>query len=462
MSEFRWSRFFNSFPKNEVVAFYNALNMELFFLDEKSANTIINHFSSPNHPNINFRIDNNTSSKDVINHCINTKMLVPDNFDENSDLHEIRDQMFHDKFIGVMYMILTDGCNLKCSYCFEDTHLISGFSPSKMSTETSVKAIDTLSRINKMYPVGSKRELTIEFYGGEPLLNVPALQAATQRVQTLKQNKELPSNTELAMVTNATLVTDSVADFLHENEISVGVSIDGYEEVHNINRKDNKGKGSFAKTVHGYKQLVKKGVKCGVSCTLTPEVIQNFDKVLIFLERELGIKNGLTFNILHYTPNVKVSSSYYENAANCIIKAFPHFRDVQIWEDRMMRKTESFVKKQIMYSDCAAIGHQLVISPDGKIGVCQDFIKPRRYFENSVYVDEFDPYKDKTFKEWQKRSPLFMEKCIDCEALAICGGGCPASADAIYGSMWEIDQRNCPHSKNSLEWLIWDVYNKSN
>ena len=53
-----------------------------------------------------------------------------------------------------------------------------------------------------------------------------------------------------------------------------------------------------------------------------------------------------------------------------------------------------------------------------------------------------------------------MPQCLDCEATTICGGGCPASAEARYGSMWEVDRRICPHSKKALEWLIWDQHSQ--
>ena len=55
-----------------------------------------------------------------------------------------------------------------------------------------------------------------------------------------------------------------------------------------------------------------------------------------------------------------------------------------------------------------------------------------------------------------------MEQCYDCEAIALCGGGCPASAELRTGSRWNIDDRICPHSKLSLEWLIWDTYKNMN
>jgi len=62
------------------------------------------------------------------------------------------------------------------------------------------------------------------------------------------------------------------------------------------------------------------------------------------------------------------------------------------------------------------------------------------------------------FDEWKKRSPLFMEECFNCEAVAICGGGCPASVELKTGNRWDVDKRICPHSKKTLHWLISESF----
>ena len=113
-----------------------------------------------------------------------------------------------------------------------------------------------------------------------------------------------------------------------------------------------------------------------------------------------------------------------------------------------------------MFADCGVVGNQIVIAPDGKIGVCQDFVKPRTYFDGSVFDGDYDPFERGLFDGWRKRSPLFMDQCIDCNAVAICGGGCPASVELKTGNRWNVDERICQHSKLTLEWLIWETFHK--
>lgn len=66
--------------------------------------------------------------------------------------------------------------------------------------------------------------------------------------------------------------------------------------------------------------------------------------------------------------------------------------------------------------------------------------------------------KDPTFGEWNLRTPLRMSQCLNCMALGVCGGGCALNAKANGGSIWDLNERFCIHSKKTLEFLIWDLF----
>lgn len=443
--QYKLSRFLKNFSRGDVIALYHSLTMELAFIKQCAYEKVV---SNPDLVELGF--------------------LVPTGRDELVDFKKRVAEIQNKRAISVLYMMLTDGCNLSCTYCFEDTHEIKEFRSVLMREHISHAALDLTASLIQKYPLEPERCLTIQFYGGEPLLNFPVLRSSVLYAEELIKQGLFPSNTEIAMVTNGVLLDPhrnseraaKMAEFFAKHEISVGISLDGPKEIHDTYRVNKSNAGSFQSALAGYRLLADCGVKVGVSCTLTPKVVDNFSEVLAFFENELGIKQGLSFNILHYTPSVAIDGCYYEKVAECILQAFPRFRDSDKWEDRMMRKAESFAYQEMTFADCAAIGHQLVISPEGQIGICQDFIKPRKYFNHSVFDKKFDPYEDENFQEWLRRSPLNMPQCQDCEAIAICGGGCPASAQALYGSIWDVDRRICPFSKKALEWLIWETYDK--
>ena len=194
----------------------------------------------------------------------------------------------------------------------------------------------------------------------------------------------------------------------------------------------------------------------GASCTLSEASISNFDTTISILLDECGVTNlGLNLMI---TGNQKMAEGYSEKAARFIIKAFQIFRERGVYEDRIMRKVNAFVEKKIWPFDCgAAGGNQIVIAPNGDVGICHGFTAERKYFPTNINDDAFDVSRDVIYNEWSTRSPLNMPQCQGCPALGMCGGGCPFQAEIETGSIWNLDERFCVHAKLTLEWLIWDL-----
>lgn len=401
----------------------------------------------------------NIAGEEELEILLKNNILVDDSDCDWQQIVSLRKSLVKDTKLDLMYLLLTDNCNMKCRYCFEDTpEKPINFCEAMMSEETAKRSIDFFARVTRKYGrEGSKK--VIHLYGGEPLLNPRALKAAVLRAEELKVNGDLPKNSEVILITNGLLLTDELAEFLSTHDVSMGLSIDGPKHINDIHRlSKNVDTDVFAGSFNAYNLAVSHGITIGLSATLTPEVVKNFPEVLDYFINDLKIKDGLSFNILHFNPSVPVDEAYFQDAADCLIKAFEQFRHLNIYEERMMRKVKSFVDQEAMLADCGIVGNQVVIAPDGQVGACQDFVKPRKYFNGSIYDEKYDPVASGLFSEWEKRSPLFMEECFNCEAVAICGGGCPASVELKTGSRWNIDKRVCPHSKKTLAWLISESF----
>lgn len=107
--------------------------------------------------------------------------------------------------------------------------------------------------------------------------------------------------------------------------------------------------------------------------------------------------------------------------------------------------------------DCGAPGNQLVLAPNGDLGVCQAFLPSRKFYSFNINTDKDIGY-DRLVGEWKNRYSLNMDECLDCEALGICGGGCPYNSYVNTGSIWSLDERMCKHNKEFIDWLMWDIY----
>ncbi|KKP79728.1 MAG: Radical SAM additional 4Fe4S-binding domain protein [Candidatus Moranbacteria bacterium GW2011_GWF2_35_39] len=388
------------------------------------------------------------------------KILVSSELRESEIIKMFRNNYTGNPYSSIMYIISTDQCNLRCEYCAIIHKFNQNYVSTRMSTETALKALDLFSSCCKSDPKRFEQEKAIIFYGGEPLLNTRVLEAVLLNVKKMKNSGKLPSSTAVQIITNGTLLTKEVATLLKENNVVVSISIDGNEEIHNACRKYIDGGPSFVDVMKGVRNCEELGIGIGVSCTLSVESINNFNSTLDMLLNKIKVKN-LGFNIVLKNRNYSLHGDYEYEATQKIIEAYKIFRRLGIYEDRMMRKVKSFASGQVWPFDCAASGgNQIAIAPDGQVGVCHHYLNSRKYFQANVYNPLANPLIMPAMKEWSNRTPLSIKKCYDCEALGICGGGCPMYAEELTGSIWGLDSRFCVHSKMILEWMIWDLYDQ--
>ncbi len=457
---YRWSALNHVFTKNNVHAILNALKLKPLYVDTSLLEALQLFAAGATAEDIIAQVPGELQQKliKLVPIAIEAKILIKADISDAEILDFFRDNYLGKPYISIAYFILTDACNFGCKYCFVENRMPTAHTFQRMSVDTVKRGLDFFCRQIQLKPGLFEKEKTIVIYGGEPLLNMPALKALLEEVDQRKTNGCLPEKTELSMVTNAALVTEDVADLLAKHKVNVAVSIDGDKDATNSARQYKDGTGVYDNVIKGYRLLCERGANTGISCTLNQQSVDNFDATLDTLLNQLGVAS-LGFNLVLPSKEYPVPADYDEKASQAIILAFKKFRELGIFEDRIMRKVDAFVKGEIHAFDCGASGGgQIVIAPNGQVGICHGYLGNRKYFPTTVYDLIFDPEKNSTFKEWSFRSPLSMSQCQKCPALGICGGGCPLNAEFEHGSIWELDQRFCVHTKASLEWLIWDLY----
>ncbi len=97
---------------------------------------------------------------------------------------------------------------------------------------------------------------------------------------------------------NAVLVTDSWCDFFKSINTRVGISIDGPENIHDVNRKTRSGKGTHKSVMKGIECLTANDVSFHVIAVVTREFLDNFEAALDYFEMLAG--QGMTsigFNV---------------------------------------------------------------------------------------------------------------------------------------------------------------------
>jgi len=111
-------------------------------------------------------------------------------------------------------IFVTQQCNLACGYCYVDK------SNSKMSIPTAEKVVDFIYRDASSIP-----KIQIGLFGGEPLLEFDLVKSIVEIIA--KHPTFDPCRVEISLVTNGTIFSSEIADFLLQNEISFCLSCDG-------------------------------------------------------------------------------------------------------------------------------------------------------------------------------------------------------------------------------------------
>lgn len=157
--------------------------------------------------------------------------------------------------------VVSKSCNFNCIYC--QAGELDSKEEFYMSKEIAKKAVDIALESPSRY-------LTFEFQGGEPLTNFDTIKYIIE----YSKNNCKDKNIEYNLVSNLTLLTDEMIDFLKENNVSICTSIDGNRQLQNINRP-YRGKDSYNETINKLKKLKENKIKVNAIETTTK---YNLDK----------------------------------------------------------------------------------------------------------------------------------------------------------------------------------------
>ena len=122
--------------------------------------------------------------------------------------------------------VVTLRCNETCVYCHASRANMDQTS-TDMTPEVAEKMVDVIFKTSSPW-------ITIEFQGGEPLVNFPVVQHVIEYAK--KKNETVGKSLEFTMVSNLSLMTEEKLAYLLENKVQLCTSIDGPQALHNKQR----------------------------------------------------------------------------------------------------------------------------------------------------------------------------------------------------------------------------------
>ena len=246
------------------------------------------------------------------------KLFVPDNFESMAG-------KLKEKTSGVVKALclhIAHTCNLNCSYCFASQGKYHG-ERAVMSYEVGKRALDFLVENS-----GTRRNLEVDFFGGEPLLNFEVVKELVKYARSIEG--AAGKNFRFTLTTNGMLIDDDVIDFSNREMSNVVLSLDGRKEIHDRFRVDYAGRGSFDTIVPKFQKLVEaRGGKNyymrGTFTHANPDFLEDI-KVML----DLGFKE-LSMEPVVAAPgdpaelteaDIKVVMEQYEKLAELMLKNY--------------------------------------------------------------------------------------------------------------------------------------------
>ncbi|MDQ7095633.1 anaerobic sulfatase maturase [Desulfosporosinus sp. PR] len=316
-------------------------------------------------------------------------------------------------------------CNLKCDYCYylETEHFYN--SPHQFRMSDSM-----LEAYIRQYIAASPGPvIQFTWHGGEPTL----AGLDFYRLAVNLQKQYLPEGWSCwnNLQTNGILLDDEWCSFLAENRFDVGLSIDGTQWLHDKNRKDHRGGGTYECAVAAVRRLQAHGIQPDLLCTVTSATAKEPLAVYRAL-RDLGT------GWIQFIPIVRHTTDGQMTEESVTAEGYGHFLctvfDEWLHHDLGRLDVQLFAELILVWSGGAAslcwmapsCGRVLVVEHDGRVYSCDHFVTPDYRIGNietaslSTLVDL--PLQRRFGNDKQTLLPL---QCRTCPWLAVCNGGCP-------------------------------------
>ena len=337
-------------------------------------------------------------------------------------------------------------CNLNCAYCFASQGKYHG-ERAVMSFEVGKQALDFLIAHS-----GSRRNLEVDFFGGEPLMNFDVVKqlVAYARSREAECNKRF----RFTLTTNGMLVDEEVIDFANRECYNVVLSLDGRQEIHDRFRVDYAGKGSWERIVPKFQRFVQarggKGYYMrGTFTHANPDFLKDIQTMLDLGFTELSMEpvvcapddpSALT------EEDKPIVMRQYEELAKLMLERDEEGRPFTFYHYMIDLTGGPCIYKRI--SGCGSGTEYMAVTPWGDLSPCHQFVGEEKFRLGDIWTGVTNHAIQDQFAACNVYA---REECKSCWARLYCSGGCAANAYHATGKITGTYQYGCELFKKRME-----------
>ena len=319
--------------------------------------------------------------------------------------------------ISTLVLQVTQRCNFRCRYCTfaNDDESTRAHNDATMSFEIAKKSIDFIASHSCDTP-----EITIAFYGGEPLLNFDLIKNCVEYAENVIYNKPI----SFSMTTNLFSATDEIIDFLFDHQFRLLISLDGPELIHNNHRRlSYNGGGTYNTVFHNVKKIKEKNIDYFYSFVqFNPVVYLDEDpqKILDFYKNELDVPSSNVH--LQRIDDTGLNIAYDPFTEFELQKKNTIFDSkINLYYQNVLNSKEDITPCFHINGSCVPGANKLFVSVHGEFFPCEKINECNTNMMIGSISDGFDINK---IKYLMNIGEFNIDNCKNCWAIRFCNVCC--------------------------------------
>ena len=319
-----------------------------------------------------------------------------------------------------------------------------------MSLETGKRALDFLIEQS-----GTRRNLEVDFFGGEPLLNWEVCKELVKygREQEKKYNK----NFRFTLTTNGILINDDVIDFCNKEMGNVVLSLDGRKSTNDAMRVSRNGKGSYDLIVDKFKKFADsrnqkdyymRGTYTRNNLDFAKDIIHMAD--LGF--KELSIEPVVSDPKEPYAlreEDLPILKEQYQILADEMLRRYRNGKGFTFYHYMIDLDAGPCIVKRV--SGCGVGTEYMAVTPTGELYPCHQFVGDEKFLLGDIWKGVTNK---KVLEQFEECNVYSHKECKDCFAKLYCSGGCAANAYHTTGSVNGVYDFGCELHRKRIECAI--------
>ena len=367
------------------------------------------------------------------------------------DIYEPYIDSFKDRptVVKALCLHIAHDCNLACRYCFAEEGEYHG-RRALMSFEVGKKALDFLVANS-----GSRRNLEVDFFGGEPLMNWEVVKQLVEYGRSIEEanNKKF----RFTLTTNGVLLNDEILDFVNKEMGNIVLSTDGRKEVHDRMRPFRNGKGSYDLIMPKFKKAAEsrnqtnyyvRGTFTHYNLDFSKDVLSLADEGFKQISVEPVVASPEDAYALR-TEDLPQIFEEYDKLAVEMIKREKEGRGFNFFHFMIDLTGGPCVYKRL--SGCGSGTEYLAVTPWGDLYPCHQFVGNEDFLLGNV---DDGIVKKNICEEFKQCNVYSKPKCRDCFAKLFCSGGCAANSYNFHGNINDSYEVGCEMERKRVECAI--------